>query len=95
MQDAVRWGGGHSAGKGIPSPAIPRVPETTQPCSACMCHLPGVQEEGQPEAVELVGHLGVEEGQEPAHVIHAVHLRRGACQRLHGGGRGARPWTPT
>lgn len=36
---------------------------------------PSVQEEGQPEAVELVGHLGVEEGQEPTHVVHAVHLR--------------------
>lgn len=43
-------------------------------------HLPGVQEEGEPQAVELVRHLGVEEGQEPTHVIHAVHLCRVACQ---------------
>lgn len=75
-------GGWHSAGRAAPSPATPGVPETTRPCSACMCHLPSVQEEGQPEAVELVRHLGVEEGQEPAHVIHTVHLRRVACQRL-------------
>lgn len=36
---------------------------------------PGVQEEGQPQAVELVRHLRVEERQEPTHIIHAVHLR--------------------
>lgn len=36
--------------------------------------LPRVQEEGQPQAVELVGDLRVEEGQEAADFIQAVHL---------------------
>lgn len=39
-----------------------------------------MQEEGQPQTVELVRHLRVEEGQEPAHIIHAVHLCRVARQ---------------
>lgn len=33
-----------------------------------------MEEQGQPEPVELVRDLGVEEGQQPAHLIQAVHL---------------------
>lgn len=35
---------------------------------------PRVQEQGQPQAIELVGDLRVEEGQEAADFIQAVHL---------------------
>ncbi|KAK2091395.1 hypothetical protein P7K49_030679 [Saguinus oedipus] len=44
---------------------------------------PGVQEEGQPQAVELVRDLEVEEKQEPTHIIHAVHLRA-ECRLVKG-----------
>lgn len=37
---------------------------------------PGMQEQGQPQAVELVGDLRVEEGQEATDLIQAVHLQR-------------------
>lgn len=36
---------------------------------------PSVQEEGQPQAVELVRHLRIEERQEATDIVHAVHLR--------------------
>lgn len=49
---------------------------------------PGVQEQGQPQAVELVGDLWVEEGQEAAHLVQAVHLQR---QAALGGRRGPGP----
>lgn len=42
------------------------------------CSSPGVQEQGQPQAVELVGDLWVEEGQEAADLVQAVHLQRQA-----------------
>lgn len=42
-----------------------------------------MQEEGQPQAVELVRHFGVEEGQEPTHVVHAVHLCRVTVSTRH------------
>ena len=43
---------------------------------------PGVQEQGQPQAVELVGDFWVEEGQEAADLVQAVHLQQ------HGGAGG-------
>jgi hypothetical protein len=43
-------------------------------------HLPSVQEEGQPQAVELVRHLRIEERQEATDIVHAVHLCRVASQ---------------
>lgn len=33
-----------------------------------------MEEQGQPEPVELVWDLGVEKGQQPAHLVQAVHL---------------------
>lgn len=38
--------------------------------------LPCMKEQRQPQAVDLIWHLRVEEGEEAADVIHAVHLAR-------------------
>lgn len=51
---------------------------------------PSVQEQGQPQAVELVGDLRVEEGQEAADLVQAVHLQRQAGL----GGDGGSAHTP-
>lgn len=40
------------------------------------CGSPSMQEQGQPQAVELVRDLWVQEGQEPTDLIQAVHLQR-------------------
>lgn len=37
-------------------------------------HAPSMQEQREPQAVELIWDLWVEEWQQAAHVIHAVHL---------------------
>ena len=44
-----------------------------------------MQEQGQPQAVELVGDLRVEEGQEAADLVQAVHLQRQAGLGSDGG----------
>ena len=36
--------------------------------------IPSVEEEGQPEAIELVRHVGVEEGKQAAHIGLTVNL---------------------
>ena len=36
--------------------------------------IPSVEEEGEPEAIELVRHVGVEEGKQAAHIIQTVNL---------------------
>jgi hypothetical protein len=41
-----------------------------------------MQEEGQPQTVELVRRLRVEERQEATYIVHAVHLWRVAGQCL-------------
>lgn len=72
--------------------------------------LPCVEEEGEPEAIHLVWGLGVEEGQKPADIVHAVHLgggREGRAQHFQrpalaqprdggvwGGVPGSRGWPP-
>lgn len=44
--------------------------------------LPCVEEQRQPEPVELIGDLGVEEGQQPTHLVQAVHLRASTGQSV-------------
>lgn len=39
-----------------------------------MSHLPSMQEERQPQAIELIWDLWVEKWQQATHIIHAVHL---------------------
>lgn len=63
--------------------------------------LPSVEEQRQPEPVELIGDLRVEEGQQSTHLVQAVHLGRahGGQSLVPGwmGGPDMRgwDWTPT
>lgn len=41
-----------------------------------------MEEERQPEPVELIRDLGVEEGQQPTHLVQAVHLRASTWQSV-------------
>ena len=44
--------------------------------------LPSVEEQRQPEPVELIWDLGVEEGQQPTHLVQAVHLGASAWRSV-------------
>ena len=62
--------------------------------------LPSVEEQRQPEPVELIWDLGVEEGQQPTHLVQAVHLGASVWRSvpstqlaLTWGGGGAEPGT--
>lgn len=58
--------------------------------------LPSVEEQRQPEPIELIGDLGVEEGQQSTHLVQAVHLGRAHGSQSPGpgrvGGPGVRGW---
>lgn len=53
-----------------------------------------MEEQRQPEPVELIGDLGVEEGQQSTHLVQAVHLgaRTAVSPRDQAGGGGALMW---
>lgn len=71
---------GHSAEKGASLLPPPTTPGEGDHTPSPKSHLPSVQEEGQPQAVELVRHLRIEERQEATDIVHAVHLCRVASQ---------------
>lgn len=73
-------------------------PTETLPSSSGL-GLPCMKEQRQPQAVDLIRDLGVEEGEEAADIVHAVHLARqrdGQGQRTAparvGQGRGGGTW---
>ena len=50
-----------------------------------------MEEQRQPEPVELIRDLGVEKGQQPAHLVQAVHLGARAWRSVPGTWLGERP----